>query len=165
MKSKTYLSILLVTSWLKLQCCAQFGIIKKSNDTSVSDGQSVTLSCTSSKDFEFCNWILRNGGPNEFFCNFEWKWRSGIVEKQDCHRKYMSSRVMRYIGDRGNGDTRICKIKLEKVSMEDAGSWQCELEEFILGATSGRKVSQYIQLTVTEKPKGGASVMRNKYNW
>ena len=83
----------------------------------------------------------------------------GNVEKQDCSRKYISSRVLSYSGDRRagtGGAVRKCEIKLEKVSMEDAGIWQCELEEYVAGDhVRGRKVSQYMQLTVTG-PKTGS---------
>ena len=63
---------------------------------------------------------------------------------QTCQR--IDSRV-KYIG---NYTAHECKIELSNVSSDDSGVWSCDVESYVLGATSGYRVQK--ELTLTIKP-------------
>ena len=65
---------------------------------------------------------------------------------QTCQR--IDSRV-KYIG---NYTAHECKIELSNVSSDDSGVWSCDVESYVLGATSGYRVQKELTLTVKSPP-------------
>ena len=89
--------------------------------------------------FEDCTW--RHNGQ---LCQFVWKRTSDAVEMQTCMG--INSRV-KYVG---NYTAHECEIEVSNVSSDDSGVWSCDVESYVLGATSGYRVQK--ELTLTIKP-------------
>ncbi len=58
-----------------------------------------------------------------------------------------------YLHDAGNYDAHECEIKLENVSEYDAGSWECEMESYVLGVVRGYKAKATVDVKVFPKPE------------
>ena len=58
----------------------------------------------------------------------------------------INSRV-KYVG---NYTAHECEIEVSNVSSDDSGVWSCDVESYVLGATSGYRVQK--ELTLTIKP-------------
>ena len=61
---------------------------------------------------------------------------------QTCQR--IDSRV-KYVG---NYTAHECKIELSNVSSDDSGVWSCDVESYVLGATSGYRVQKELTITI-----------------
>jgi len=97
----------------------------------------VRLSCKLDAWFEYCTW--RHNGQ---LCQFEWKRSSNAVLMQTCMG--IHSRV-KYVG---NYTAHECEIEVSNVSSDDSGVWSCDVESYVLGATSGYKAQKELTLTI-----------------
>ena len=79
-----------------------------------------------------------------FQCLFEWKYSSGNVELQTDECQKYHNRVT-FLGDYNN-DT--CTMQLDNVTLDDAGHWTCELEEYKWGSRRGDTDKQTVSLIV-----------------
>ena len=52
----------------------------------------------------------------------------------------------------GNYDAHECEIEVSNVSSDDSGVWSCDVESYVLGATSGYRVQKELTLTVKSPP-------------
>ena len=61
----------------------------------------------------------------------------------------INSRV-KYVG---NFTAHECEIEVSNVSSDDSGVWSCDVESYVLGATSGYRVQKELTLTVKSTGK------------
>lgn len=103
-------------------------------------GDHVTLVCRSDDYWEYCTWKHKKRT-----CNLEWKYATGNVTKQKCHDD---------IDDRvtiaGDYEKHECSIKISDLELNDAGSWQCEMEEYRSGLFRGYTAQKNIDLNVVK---------------
>ena len=48
----------------------------------------------------------------------------------------------------GNYTAHECEIEVSNVSSDDSGVWSCDVESYVLGATSGYKAQKELTLTI-----------------
>ena len=48
----------------------------------------------------------------------------------------------------GNYTAHECEIEVSNVSSDDSGVWSCDVESYVLGATSGYKVQKDLTVTI-----------------
>ena len=53
----------------------------------------------------------------------------------------------------GNYTAHECEIEVSNVSSDDSGVWSCDVESYVLGATSGYKAQKELTLTVKSMGK------------
>ena len=92
--------------------------------------------------FEYCTW--RHNGQ---LCQFVWKRTSDAVEMQTC---VGINSCVKYVG---NFTAHECEIEVSNVSSDDSGVWSCDVESYVLGATSGYRVQKELTLTVKSTGK------------
>ncbi|XP_059095805.1 uncharacterized protein LOC131890472 [Tigriopus californicus] len=135
-----------MTFWLILVYSAKaqgFSIIAHSQDVVLTEGDSLTLLCQSDGHFEFCDW--RKSGSKDY-CKFEWKRSSGGVKRQGC--SWGLRQRMKYTGNYGQNE---CKVHLQDITLDDAGQWICEVEQYSFWNTGTRR-HQRINLNVQATP-------------
>ena len=48
----------------------------------------------------------------------------------------------------GNYTAHECEIEVSNVSSDDSGVWSCDVESYVLGATSGYRVQKELTITI-----------------
>jgi len=91
-------------------------------------GERLYMLCKSDTDWERCTFRHRPLGSDkeDQFCNQEWKRATGSVQFTSCP---MRSRVRKV----GNYNRKECGIEINRLQLKDAGTWECEMEEYKLG--------------------------------
>lgn len=129
-----------------LSAVLSFRVVKQTQTAEkISTNGSVTLTCKSDDYYEYCTWSHVVTGAAVRECNFEWKRKHDRVRKQECHDELESK-----VSISGNYEAHECGLRIQGVSLEDAGRWNCEMEEYILGRSkgSGTKSSRMFLLKV-----------------
>jgi len=117
-----------------LLCCSTlssaFQVESYSQDPDTTDlnmGEPLTLICRSDTDWERCSFIHKSsGGHSDSHCSLEWKYNLGDVILTDCP-------IRERIIMAGDYNQRECGIQISSVKQEDAGTWECEMEEYRFG--------------------------------
>merc|ERR1712108_64315 len=109
--------------------------------TTVKPGDSITMLCVVDNSYEYCKWT----NPQQQICDFEWKRAVGNITTQSCHGSFKEKAVFH-----GKYDDRECGITIESATLQDAGTWRCEVEEYVfLGSRgSGARRTGEIQVNV-----------------
>lgn len=109
----------------------------------VREGQSVDLLCQVDSDYEFCKWT----NPQQEICEFEWKRAAGNITMQEpCQ---FSDRIVFH----AKYDDRECGIRILAATQEDAGKWECEIEDYVLlGSRGSGDVEKGTMEIVVTKP-------------
>jgi len=109
------------------------------SSVSVAQGDTLRLLCGTDEDWEHCKWYSPGGQE----CDFEWKWSSIGVTKQECS---LGERVEFF----GEYDLKECGLVIRNAQQQDAGLWTCHLEEFLFlfGKGVGRTVEATISVAV-----------------
>ena len=113
------------------------------NDLSVTTGNSFTLTCTSSHDWEYC----RFKSPLGDSCDFEWKYKKGNVSRTSCAG--LEDRAV-FSGDYGKKE---CGLRVMMAREEDTGQWECELEKYVLGLSRGAGTIRIGEFEVDVRPE------------
>jgi len=126
---------------------ASFKVVKQTQTAEkLSINDAVTLTCKTDDYYEYCAW-RHSGGSGQGLreCHFEWKRKHGAVRKQECHDD-----LRHKVSISGNYERHECGLKIENVTLEDAGRWICEMEEYRLigGKGSGKKSKKYFRVEV-----------------
>jgi len=111
--------------------CTAFKVTKYSQVPEKQDlrtGESLYLLCKSDTNWERCKFSHKPLGGNRVdqFCSQEWKRASGSVQFTSCP---MKSRVRKV----GNYNRKECGIEINRLQLKDAGTWECEMEEYKWG--------------------------------
>ncbi|XP_023324663.1 uncharacterized protein LOC111698541 [Eurytemora carolleeae] len=128
---------------------AKFQIVDHKYNSGVRiEGETLEMRCRSNNHWEYCTWrhITGSGGVKQ--CDFEWKRMTGKVQVMDCH-----SEVSHRVSVSGDYEKHECGLKIENITMEDSGTWECEMEEYILlgGKGSGAKDEHIFNIEVHQK--------------
>jgi len=125
-----------------------FSVVSYSQHEQIlSPGSNLTLTCKADSAWEFCLWKHSNKEVGERDCLLEWKRAKGGVSVQKCHEE-LDSRVT----ISGDYDSHECGLTVTGLEVEDAGTWECEMEEYKFGDwVSGEKHSQDISVSVQYK--------------
>jgi len=109
------------------------------SSVSIAQGDTLRLLCGTDEDWEHCKWYSPGGQE----CDFEWKWSSIGVNKQECS---LGERVEFF----GEYDLKECGLVIRNAQQQDAGLWTCHLEEFLFlfGKGVGRTVEATISVAV-----------------
>jgi len=109
------------------------------SSVSIAQGDTLRLLCGTDEDWEHCKWYSPGGQE----CDFEWKWSSIGVTKQECS---LGERVEFF----GEYDLKECGLVIKNAQQQDAGLWTCHLEEFLFlfGKGVGRTVEATISVAV-----------------
>jgi len=107
----------------------------------VKPGDSISMLCVVDSAYEFCKWT----NPQGQICDFEWKRAKGNITTQECHGAFSEKAVFH-----GKYDDRECGITIASATIQDQGTWRCEVEEYVfLGSRgSGALESGTIQVRV-----------------
>jgi len=91
-------------------------------------GERLYLLCKSDTVWERCVFRHRplGGSRVDQFCHQEWKRATGSVQFTSCP---MKSRVRKV----GNYNGKECGIEINRLQLKDAGTWECEMEEYKWG--------------------------------
>jgi len=129
-----------------LQIVASFDIIEhKQYPADLKRGQKVTLMCKSDGSWEYCDWIHK-GSQGDRHCKMEWKYAKNAVVVTDCH-KDIKSRTRRV----GNYEAHECGLELTSVTLQDAGEWECQMEQYVSGFFSGTRHTRTFNVDVTRR--------------
>jgi len=127
---------------------AAFKVVSKTKDQDLRSGQKLQLSCKADSAFEYCRWRHRELGGGSVLreCNLEWKYNKAKVIKTSCDAE-LSNRTS-VAGDYEGSHE--CGLTITDIRPEDAGDWECELEEYVLGDfIRGTKHKQDIKVTIS----------------
>merc|ERR1712047_142302 len=104
----------------------------------VQPGEGVNLLCVVDSDYEFCKWV----SPRDKYCDFEWKRASGNITTQDCQ-------IADKVSFHGRYDDRECGIRINSASVEDTGTWRCEVEQYVFLGSRGSGAVRKSNIEVT----------------
>ena len=93
----------------------------------VQTGASFTLLCSADQDYEYC----RFKSPTGSTCDFEWKYKTGNVSLTSC--PHLRSRAH----FTGSYRKKECGLTVSGARLEDAGYWECQVEQYKLGLGRG----------------------------
>jgi hypothetical protein len=101
--------------------------------------------CQADSDWEFCQWKHSSKEQEEAReCLMEWKRAKGGVAVQSC-----DSSLAGRISISGDYSSHQCGLSISNIQLEDAGTWECEMEEYRFGDwVSGEKHSRSINISV-----------------
>merc|ERR1712233_134106 len=124
-----------------------FSIVNTTQSSQVvSPEDSLNLICQSDSHWEFCRWTQRRGSE-ERECLMEWKRAKGGVAVQAC-----DDDLVERVEIAGDYDNNQCGLTLLGVQGEDAGLWECEMEEYqFTDLLGGEKHSHNFTVVVEEK--------------
>jgi len=131
---------------LHLHSSLSFQIISYSQSAkSMEPGQTIHLLCKSDKSWEFCQWKHMNKEQEVVRdCLMEWKRSKGGVSVEKC-ADTLSDRI----SISGDYDSHECGLTISNIQIEDAGTWECEMEEYRWGDwVSGYKHTQLLNFDV-----------------
>merc|ERR1711963_506904 len=104
----------------------------------VQPGEGVNLLCVVDSDYEFCKWV----SPRDKYCDFEWKRASGNITTQDCQ-------IADKVSFHGRYNDRECGIRINSASVEDTGTWRCEVEQYVFLGSRGSGAVRKSDIEVT----------------
>jgi len=104
----------------------------------VQPGEGVNLLCVVDSDYEFCKWV----SPRDRYCDFEWKRASGNITTQDCQ-------IADKVSFHGRYNDRECGIRINSASVEDTGTWRCEVEQYVFLGSRGSGAVRKSDIEVT----------------
>eukprot|EP00094_Tigriopus_californicus_P007453 TCALIF_07175-PA protein Name:"Protein of unknown function" AED:0.37 eAED:0.37 QI:0/0/0.16/0.5/1/1/6/45/587 len=115
-----------------------FNIVKTSFQEEVATGDTIKLSCKTDGYYEHCVWRHKSE-----VCEYEWKKSHDAVLKQRCSHR-IDDRI-RFVGEYYKHE---CSIEIAQADLEDAGSWECEMESYVWGPASGTTDKKTLKLKV-----------------
>ncbi|TRY77793.1 hypothetical protein TCAL_16674 [Tigriopus californicus] len=113
-----------------------FNIVKTSFQEEVATGDTIKLSCKTDGYYEHCVWRHKSE-----VCEYEWKKSHDAVLKQRCSHR-IDDRI-RFVGEYYKHE---CSIEIAQADLEDAGSWECEMESYVWGPASGTTDKKTLKL-------------------
>ena len=108
----------------------------------VNEGDSFRLSCDVDNYYEYC--LFRH---NEDICDFAWKrevWNITIADCSDYEGRMEWSGDFDYYG---------CAITIKNATLEDTGSWSCEIESYAAGKYRGYGYNATAEMEIQVVPK------------
>ena len=130
--------------FLALDSSRGFSLTKNEPDSTlvVNEGDSFRLSCDVNSYYEYC--LFRH---NEDICDFEWKrdvWNITIANCSDYEGRMEWSGDYDYYG---------CAITIKNATLEDTGSWSCEIESYAAGKYRGYGYNATAEMEIQVVPK------------
>merc|ERR1712183_368204 len=116
------------------------------NAETLEPGQTLQILCTSGSYWEYCVWThtspTKTGGLRE--CEMEWKRGKRGVVMQQCDDDLINRTAIA-----GDYTKHECGLTVTKVGVEDAGDWECQMEEYkFTDLVSGMKDRQNMSVKV-----------------
>jgi len=117
-------------------------------------GERLYLLCKSDTAWERCAFRHRAPGSRgaDQFCHQEWKRATGSVEFTTCPMKSRVRKVGKY-------DKKECGIEINRLQLKDAGTWECEMEEYKWGDWSSGPKHQHHFEAITVRNRFTPSVI------
>jgi len=140
-----------------ISICTGFKVTKYSqvpDHQELRTGERLYLLCKSDSEWERCTFRHRPLGSDKSdqYCNQEWKRATDSVQFTSCP---MRSRVRKV----GNYKRKECGIEINRLQLKDAGTWECEMEEYKWGDWASGPKHQHHFKAITVRNRFTPSVI------